>query len=324
MPTIITHSGSFHADESLAVYMLKLTYEFSGSDVVRTRDPAVISKGDIVVDVGGEYDPVRHRYDHHQREFKEVFSSAYDIKLSSAGLIYKHFGRQIIAKLLNWKENDPNTELLYLKVYKDFILAFDGIDNGVSAYPSDVKPKYRDSTSIASRVASLNPWWNQPSNDIDERFGRAVELTGTEFVEKVRYLGLSWLPARSLVEEALANRFDVDPSGLIILFDQFAPWKQHLHQLEEETNISEAHKPLYVLYPDESGKWRIQAVPKTPDSFESRKALPDPWRGLRDDILSNATGIPGCVFIHASGFIGGATTKEGVLSLAQKAIVFNA
>jgi hypothetical protein len=48
---------------------------------------------DIVVDVGGEYDPARHRYDHHQRGFTEVFDAGSEafgkIKLSSAGLVYK-------------------------------------------------------------------------------------------------------------------------------------------------------------------------------------------------------------------------------------------
>ncbi|KAJ3129642.1 hypothetical protein HK098_000793 [Nowakowskiella sp. JEL0407] len=322
MPTIVTHSGTFHADESLACYLLRLTDEFAGSEIVRTRDPDIIAKADIVVDVGGVYDAQRHRYDHHQREFKETFSPKYDVKLSSAGLIYKHFGRQVIANILKWSEKDEKTELIFLKIYNDFILAFDGVDNGVTQYPTEIKPKYRDSTSIASRVADLNPWWNQPSDDLDERFLKAVEMTGSEFVNKVRYLGQSWLPARSIVEEGLAYRFNIDPNGSVILFEQFVPWKQHLHLLEEEQNIPEAQKPLYVLYPDESGKWRIQAVPKAPDSFESRKALPEPWRGVRDNALSELTGVPGCIFIHASGFIGGALTKEGVLGLARLAVNF--
>ena len=49
----------------------------------------------------------------------------------------------------------------------------------------------------------------------------------------------------------------------------------------------------------------MQAVPVSPESFASRKALPEVWRGLRDDVLSKASGVDGCVFVHASGFIGG-------------------
>lgn len=37
------------------------------AEVVRTRDPQRLAQCNVVVDVGGEYDPERHRYDHHQR-----------------------------------------------------------------------------------------------------------------------------------------------------------------------------------------------------------------------------------------------------------------
>lgn len=61
-----------------------------------------------------------------------------------------------------------------------------------------------------------------------------------------------------------------------------------------------------MVYSDETaGNWRVQAVPVTSDSFESRKALPEQWRGLRDEELSAVSGIPGSIFAHASGFIGG-------------------
>jgi hypothetical protein len=57
--------------------------------LVRTRDPSILATCDIVVDVGGEYIPSKHRYDHHQRGFNEVFGHGFNTKLSSAGLIYK-------------------------------------------------------------------------------------------------------------------------------------------------------------------------------------------------------------------------------------------
>lgn len=37
-----------------------------------------------------------------------------------------------------------------------------------------------------------------------------------------------------------------------------------------------------LLQDDREKKWRIQAVGVAPGSFDSRKALPAPWRGLRD------------------------------------------
>lgn len=64
----------------------------------------------------------------------------------------------------------------------------------------------------------------------------------------------------------------------------------------------------------------MQAVSLTPGSFENRLPLPAVWRGLRDDELSKESGIDGCVFVHMSGFIGGAKTFEGALALARKAL----
>ncbi|KAF9355024.1 hypothetical protein BGX34_010698 [Mortierella sp. NVP85] len=313
-----THNGHFHCDEALAVHMLRQTKMFQGADLVRTRDATKLATCDVVVDVGGVYDPSTHRYDHHQRGFTEVFGGKFDTKLSSAGLVYKHFGKEIIASLLGLSESDAKVELLHNKVYENFIEALDAGDNGISQYPAEIKPRYRSGTALPQRVGGLNPWWNQKDVDQDGQFNKAVQMTGEDFTDAVRYLGLSWLPARDLVVEALDKRMDIHPSGKILMFDQSCPWKEHLFNLEEELGIQE--KPLYVLYPDDNGQWRVQCVPPSPESFECRKALPQEWRGFRDDELSERSGIPQSVFVHMSGFIGGNKTREGALEMAVKSM----
>lgn len=45
---------------------------------------------------------------------------------------------------------------------QEFIEAIDAIDNGISQYPTDIKPFYRSRTDLSSRVRHLNPAWNQP------------------------------------------------------------------------------------------------------------------------------------------------------------------
>ena len=47
--------------------MLKRLPEYSEANIVRSRKEEVLGSCDIVVDVGGVYDPSKHRYDHHQR-----------------------------------------------------------------------------------------------------------------------------------------------------------------------------------------------------------------------------------------------------------------
>lgn len=98
-----------------------------------------------------------------------------------------------------------------------------------------------------------------------------------------------------------------------------APWKEHLFDLEKELCVEQPI--LYVLYEDErEHKWRIQCVPPAAGSFDQRKGMPEAWRGLRDEALSAVCGVPGCVFVHAGGFIGGNNTYEGVLEMARKSI----
>lgn len=315
-----THNGTFHCDEALAVFLLRQTATYAIADLKRTRDPATLDTCDIVVDVGAVYDEAKQRFDHHQRGFTDVFGHGFNTKLSSAGLIYKHFGKEIVANRLQVPIDDPKVELLWLKMYKEFIEAIDGIDNGVSQYPADIKPLYRSRTDLSSRVGHLNPAWNQPTDaaTVDARFLEASMLTGTEFFSRLDYYANAWLPARDLLVATIKeSKETIDPTGRIILFNQFLPWKEHLFELES-TGIVMPDVATYVVYPDETGgNWRVQAVPISPESFESRKALPEEWRGLRDDELSRASDIEGGIFIHASGFIGGNKTKDGALNLAK-------
>ena len=61
--------------------------------------------------------PCRNRFDHHQRGFEETISKDYSIKLSSAGLVYKHYGREVLKNVLS--ESDETTiETLYWKIYR--------------------------------------------------------------------------------------------------------------------------------------------------------------------------------------------------------------
>lgn len=81
---------------------------------------------------------------------------------------------------------------------------------------------------------------------------------------------------------------------------------------------------LFCLYEDtREKKWRVQAVSTGPGSFDNRRSLPAAWRGLRDAALSTASGIPGGVFVHAGGFIGGNDTLDGALAMAAAALTLD-
>lgn len=334
--SIGTHNGHFHADEALAVYMLRMLPTYASSILVRTRNPGLLADCHTVVDVGGEYDDSVKRYDHHQRTFNTTFPNR-PTKLSSAGLVYMHYGKAIIAQHLGVSEDDEKVTVLYPKLYENFIEALDAHDNGISAYDpkglaaAGVEKRFANGGfNLGAMVSRLNPNWNDPTPSDpteaqkveDEKFLVASQRMGEEFSRDLEYYAKAWLPARAIVHEAYAKRKQYDPSGRVLVFDgQSVPWKDHLYTLEAQEDDKE--KVVYVLYPEKpspDAKWRIQAVPVSSDSFESRKPLPEAWRGFRDEKLDEISGVPGGVFVHAAGFIGGNKNFEGAKAMAVKAL----
>ena len=331
---IATHSGTFHADEALACFMLRRLPKFKSAAVTRTRDPQVLSECDVVVDVGSVYDHAAMRYDHHQRGFSECFGHGFGTKLSSAGLIYKHYGKELIAVETGRAEASDEVALLYTQLYKNFVESIDAIDNGIDQFEAVVADddardakrarlvmRYVNSTTLSSRIGNMNAAWNEDASGAvqDARFQQASEIAGSELLSKLSYLSDSWLPARAIVAAAFAERGSVHPSGKVMTLTRFAPWKEHLFDLEAEAKMEGF--VLYVLYQDDRElKWRVACVPKELSAFGDRRSLPEPWRGLRGEAIDAAAGIKGCTFVHAGGFTGGHETYDGALQMAAKAL----
>lgn len=345
-PVLIgTHNGHFHADEALAVYMLRLLPEYASATLVRTRDPALLETCHTVVDVGGEYDTSKNRYDHHQRSFDTAFPE-HKTKLSSAGLVYMHFGKAVIAQHTKLPVDHLDVDLIYRKLYDDFIEAVDAHDNGISKYDGSqleqagIERKFKDGgVTLASLVNDMNhedplalgapsrSTEDQPQAEEDFRFTQASALMGNAFLRKLHGVATAWLPARTIVNDAFGARANAHPSEqLLVLPRAGIPWKEHLYNIEEENRLPAGKKILYVIFPEKEepgSKWRIQAVSKDISSFENRKSLPEPWRGMRDQDLDALLGEEvqdGAVFVHASGFIGGHKTEAGVRAMAALAL----
>ena len=71
---------------------------------------------------------------------------------------------------------------------------------------------------------------------------------------KLNYYANAWLPARDILISSVAAGTNVDPSGKILLFEQFLPWKvcllslpvPHFFQVlltASHRNISSSSKP---------------------------------------------------------------------------------
>ncbi|KOS22679.1 UPF0160 protein MYG1 [Escovopsis weberi] len=305
--TIGTHSGHFHADEALAVHMLRMLPAYRDAAIVRTRDAEVLATLHTVVDVGGEYDAARNRFDHHQRGFATTFPGR-QTKLSSAGLVFLHFGRAIIAQRLNEsaaeakqvqeegkqvQEDDPAVALLHNKLYETFIEALDAHDNGIAAYDpaalaaAGIEKRFsQGGFGLGALVGRLNPRWNEPKpadpaaaqRAEDARFELASRRIGEEFERDLDGLALGWLPARAIVERAFAERREHDAAGrLLVLRGQSVPWKDHLFSLEGEAEGeaaragagTDASKVLYVLYAESEREGAKWRIQCVPESGDS-------------------------------------------------------
>lgn len=382
-----THNGTFHTDEVFACYMLKKLPKFKDHVILRTRDLDLLKNCEIVVDVGSVYSHANKRYDHHQREFdntmRTVCGLEFDTKLSSAGLIYAHYGKYVIDAVLNstlsLNANDLNDhtvtnsddhaspsaildtnedkdtsiielpsstlpsastknstvlstsrhkrceliDMLYVKLYQCFVEGVDAIDNGIQQY--DGIPRYQLPSSLHSRVAHCNPKWNDKDADVDACFNKAMSIVKEEFEDRVNFLYNSWLPAKNIVKDAILQREKVHQSGKVLEFEGGGvPWKEHFFELEQKLELQSADIS-FAIYPDNINgvfsQWRIQAIPVSENSgFKNRIALIEKWRGLRGSALEEVAGITGINFVHASGFTGGANTREGVLAMAVETL----
>lgn len=128
MLRIGVNSGKFQVSDVLACVISKMKW----GNIVTTRsnDNNVLDTCDILFGVGGLYDPKQYRFDYKQNSCKETFDSGSTILLSSAGMSWKYFGKDIVSNfILNGKTNsvsddDMNQfiEYLYSTIYYKYIL----------------------------------------------------------------------------------------------------------------------------------------------------------------------------------------------------------
>jgi uncharacterized UPF0160 family protein len=283
--TIVTHDGNFHADDVFSVAALKNI--FPSFNLIRSRNTDVIAKADIVIDVGGEYDADAGRFDHHQRGGAGARDNG--IPFSSFGLIWKKYGLAIC----QGNQDVANS------VDAELVSTIDAIDCGhVEGVAQGI--------SLSRTISMFNPTW-QESGDFDRCFDEAVDFAARILA---RFIAAAdgGISARDIVAKAIENAQD----PRVIVLEKYTPWKRTVHALSNEA--------LYMLYPSQSGQWRIQTVPVEPGSFEDRKPLPQSWAGLSGDELKAVTGIDDAMFCHNGLFIAGAESFASTMKMAAIAL----
>lgn len=283
--TIATHNGNFHADDVFSIAALK--HIFPSFKLIRTRDLALIGKADIVLDVGGEYDPDAGRFDHHQRGGAGERENG--IPYSSFGLIWKKYGLEIC------------------QGNQDVANALDaGLVSNIDAIDCGHVEGVSKGISLSQTISMFNPTWQEESH-FDACFDEAVDFA-VRVLSRFIAAAKGGISAKAIVAKAIENASD----PRVIVLEKYTPWKRTVHALSAQA--------LYMVFPSQTGQWRIQTVPVEPGSFEDRKSLPKEWAGLSDKALVDVTGINDAMFCHNGLFIAGAASFASVMKMAAMAL----
>jgi len=294
---LVTHNGTFHADDLFATATLSILNN-GNIKIIRTRDQEIIKKGDYVYDVGGEYDVLRNRFDHHQKGGAGARDNG--IPYSSFGLVWKTYGEQICgskeaARLIDFKLVQP----------------IDSTDNGKDFYI----PKFAGVTpySVEQIFLSVIPIWKESILNLDNIFKKQVNKI-VELLKREIEIAKADIEGANIILEDYRNSKD---KRIVILRGDFP---RYLYQ----NTLCKLDEPIYIVLPSsKADAWKVEAVKKNISTLESRKLFPESWRGLMDGDpkLKEVSGVSDIVFCHQSGFFLVAGSKEGAMKLAEKALI---
>ncbi|MEX0919377.1 MAG: MYG1 family protein [Parcubacteria group bacterium] len=295
MIKIVTHNAKFHADDVFATASLFILLGKDKCEVIRTRDEALISSADYVVDVGNVYDEGKNLFDHHQREGAGARENS--IPYASFGLVWKKFGKEICG-----------SEATALEIDRTIVQPIDATDNGVDISKPLIDEVYQ--FDLYSLVNQYRLTWKEEGN-WDEKFLECVDWAMSILKRQIK-ITQDFGEAKLIVLEA----YEKAPDKRVIVIDD----KYDVGREIARSTLSKLPEPLFaVLYRKDHGNWQMVTINKK-DSFEARKDVPEAWRGYSGVELEEISGVPGSIFCHRGSFMCVTETKESVIALAEKAL----
>lgn len=306
MSIIVTHNGQFHADEVLAYSIIKTIYP--DIELIRTRDKCIIELGDIVVDVGRVYDPKNNKFDHHQTECHERFNESAMIDMSSAGMVYKMYGREFIRKISDMEIPESEIEIIYHNIYGKLVMEVDAIDNGYKQCSG--RHSYYINTNISSIINKLN---GTNIYDGEEQMRRFMH--GSEYIlmiskiviedEITKYM--TFKQDYEIIESAFKNRAN---DQILTINEECPNWSKCIFAYEKNNPYENYKNSVkYIIYPS-NREWRVRAISY---NFESRKLLKKKEKyseAIRNKII----------FVHPKRFIGASYDKKIAINMAIESL----
>ena len=292
--TIITHNGSFHADDVFAVATIQLAFPKEKFQIVRTRDEARVNNGDFVVDVGRIYDENTLRFDHHQEGGAGKRENT--IPYASFGLVWKKFGEKVCGA-------DQS------KIIDSRLVSFiDAGDNGVDL----VEEKKGIGNYSISTLVSV---FNSTSLEKDQNDKTFLELV--ELAQKIIQREIAAAEEFVLSEKKIIEAYNLAEDKRLIILDE------QIDKVIINDVLQKFPDVLFVIHPYHKLGSAVRAVRKNTSSFESRKNLPKAWAGKIDEELQKITGVSDALFCHNARFVANTKSREGALKLAKIALETN-
>ena len=218
-----THDGSFHADEVTACSLLLLFNRIDRDKVHRTRDEAVLRRCDYVCDVGGEYEPKRRRFDHHQADYRG--------EMSSAGMV-----------LLYLRDHGSIDPLFYDHLNLTLVKGVDAHDTGMAELQSGV-------TTFSQVISNFQPIkYDAAPKEMEAGFWQAVDFT-VAYLDRLHKRHLYTLECKAIVQEKMRG------GGYLMIFDEMIPWMDNFFELG-----GQVHPAQFVIMP--AGEhWKLRGIP---------------------------------------------------------------
>lgn len=299
---LVTHGGTFHADDVFSAAMLRDL--FPDADILRGRDPDLIAAapGRIVFDVGGTFDPDLHVYDHHHPDKARREDG---IPFSAFGLLWRRFGTDYLRRS---GVREPHVGEVHGIVDARIVRSVDLLDNGkmdVTAAPELAN------NGISLIIETLNPTFLEDATPLDQdrAFLAAVDIVAP-MLRGIVSQAEARVEARHVVESALRQA----EGDQILHLDIGLNHEEALHDIG-----ATADHVLLITAPESGGGWGLTVRRTSPQSFENRIDLPASWAGLTGEDLEAACGIEGATFCHTGRFFAVHATRDGIRRMAQSA-----
>jgi len=183
------------------------------------------------------------------------------------------------------------------EVLEPVVIATAAMDTGMSTV--NVNP-WVHAACQAARARGENP---------DEAFAKVVEKM-TEFVVDLVEAARAAAKAKAAAEREMDELGDAP----IVIFSSASRLADVKKMMWEKKRAC-----IYFISPESESDWRVlcAADPDKPYSpFDSRRLIPEKFRGLRGVSLDEAAGTTGGVFCHAAGFIAGFSTRSAAFQFA--------